>query len=36
MKILDQIALPLFLAVFTLAMLALFSAFADYVGRHGL
>jgi len=36
MKILDQIALPLFLVVFTLAMFSLFLAFADYVGRNGL
>ena len=33
---LDQIAFPLFLVVFTLAMFSLFLAFASYVERHGL
>jgi hypothetical protein len=36
MKTFDQLALPLFLAVFTLAMLSLFVAFASYVERNGL
>jgi hypothetical protein len=36
MKTLDQLAFPLFLAVFTLAMLSLFVAFASYVEKFGL
>ena len=36
MSLIEKLFFPIFLIVFTLAMLHLFLAFADYVGKNGL
>lgn len=36
MSLIEKLFFPIFLITFTLAMLHLFFAFADYVGKNGL
>lgn len=36
MSLIEKLFFPIFLIAFTLAMLHLFFAFADYVGKNGL